>query len=290
MRREPALGVGDGRPQDVVVLPLVAVADPDRPLLLGQERDRRARARRGPSRPRVMTRSSSIAVTIPSPEVACSRTITWPLFSPPSPAPETSIAARMCLSPTGVRTSRPPAASTACLEPAVREHRDDEAAVVERPAREPLEREDPEHLVAVDEAARARPPRRTGPRRRRARSRRPRRARRPPPSATPGAVAPQSRLMLSPSGASWITVTRAPVARRISGADAVRGAVRACRARRGGPAASTAAREARPVGDVAREQRRPRPRPARSPPAPRPAARRRAGPAPRARPRGRRRA
>ena len=33
-----------------------------------------------------------------------------------------------------------------------------------------------------------------------------------------GAVAPLARLMLSPSGASWITVTRAPVARRMSGA------------------------------------------------------------------------
>ena len=65
----------------------------------------------------VMTRSSSIAVTIPSPDVVCSRMITWPLFSPPSPAPETSIAARMCLSPTGVRTIRPPAASTAAWRP-----------------------------------------------------------------------------------------------------------------------------------------------------------------------------
>ena len=40
MRREACLGVGDGAAQDVVVLPLVAVADPDGALLLRQERDR----------------------------------------------------------------------------------------------------------------------------------------------------------------------------------------------------------------------------------------------------------
>ena len=40
VRREAALGVGDRAPEDVVGLPLVAVADADRALLLGQERHR----------------------------------------------------------------------------------------------------------------------------------------------------------------------------------------------------------------------------------------------------------
>src|SRR3989304_5838949 len=62
-------------------------------------------------------RSVSRAVTIPSPELVCSAMMTWPLFSPPRPAPDTSIASTMYLSPTGVRTMRPPAPSTAAARP-----------------------------------------------------------------------------------------------------------------------------------------------------------------------------
>ena len=42
-----------------------------------------------------------------------------------------------------------------------------------------------------------------------------------------GAVAPQSTLMLTPSGSTWIAVDRAPVAARISAADRAAGSVRA---------------------------------------------------------------
>ena len=136
--------------------------------------------------------------------------ITWPLFSPPRPAPETSIAARMCLSPTGRPddAARPPPRS----RPGARRSR----APTRRGCR---------GRARPAPGARARGCRGPGRRRRacpRASTATHRSA--SPSSANPtsaprlatasasdaGAVAPQARLMLSPSGASWITVTRAP--------------------------------------------------------------------------------
>ena len=123
----------------------------------------------------------------------------------------------MCLSPTGVRTRRPPGGLDRLLEPAVRQHRDHQAVAVERPAAPAAPAPGSRAPGRRRPAVRSRRPRCTGRRRRRARSPRPRRARRTAAISVSGWVAPQSRLMLSPSGASWITVTRAPVARRISG-------------------------------------------------------------------------
>ena len=100
-----------------------------------------------------MTRSTSSAVTIPSPDVVCSSTMTWPLFSPPRPAPDTCIPSRMYLSPTGVRTTLPAGRLDRLLEPAVREHRHHEPAAGERAAAEAVEGEDAEDLVAVDHPA-----------------------------------------------------------------------------------------------------------------------------------------
>src|SRR5437667_10490663 len=75
-------------------------------------------ARSARERPvRVMTRRTSSAVTTPSPVVVCSRMITWPLFSPPRPAPLTCMPSRMYLSPTGVRMTWPPADSTTAWRP-----------------------------------------------------------------------------------------------------------------------------------------------------------------------------
>ena len=59
---------------------------------------------------------------------------------------------RMYLSPTGVRTTSPPAASTALLQAAVRQDGHDKAARQGAPI-EPLQREDAEDLVAVDDAS-----------------------------------------------------------------------------------------------------------------------------------------
>ncbi len=57
----------------------------------------------------------------------------------------------MYLSPTGVRTICPPAASTARLESAVRQHRHHESAARQGAAGEAVEGEDPEDLIAVDD-------------------------------------------------------------------------------------------------------------------------------------------
>ncbi len=100
---------------------------------------------------------------------------------------------------------------------------------------------------------RRRPPR-TGRHRRRGRTRRAAPAARTASAREAGAVAPQSRLMLSPSGASWITVTRAPVARRISGATS-NAAPFAVSSTTCSPAASTAPASPLAVGHVAGEQR-----------------------------------
>ena len=59
----------------------------------------------------------------------------------------------MYLSPTGVRTTWPPACLDDRLEAAIRQDRDDEAATRQRVARQPVESQDPEHLVAIDDLA-----------------------------------------------------------------------------------------------------------------------------------------
>ena len=84
--------------------------------------------------------------------MVCSRMITWPLFSPPTPAPETSIASRMYLSPTGVRTTAAGPLYGAA-EPAVGEHAHDQRVSLERAALQPIEGDDAEQLVAVDDLA-----------------------------------------------------------------------------------------------------------------------------------------
>ena len=83
----------------------------------------------------------------------------------------------MYLSPTGVRTTCPPAASTAAWSPPLRQDRHDERALGQDAAREPVEREDARGPGRRRRPRRSRRPRPAGRRRRRARTRRPRRAR-----------------------------------------------------------------------------------------------------------------
>ena len=98
------------------------------------------------------------------------------------------------------------------LQTAVRQDRHDEAAAGQLAALEPVEGEDPEDLVAVDDAARPRRPRSAGRRRRRGRTRRRRRPRRRL-GERPRARSPRSRtLMFMPSGSAWMTSSVAPVA------------------------------------------------------------------------------
>ena len=97
-----------------------------------------------------MTRRTSSAVTIPSPDVVCSRMMTWPLFSPPEdragdlhPLEDVLVADRRADDlPAGRLDDR--------LEPAVGQDRHDEAAARQRVAAQPVEGKDPEHLVAID--------------------------------------------------------------------------------------------------------------------------------------------
>ena len=215
--RGVALASRDRALEGAVALPLVPMTGGDGPLLLRQQRDLgRQVAQRGARRP-AMTRRTSRAVTTPSPEVVCSRTMTWPLFSPPSADPLTCIPSRMYLSPTGVRMTCPPAASTTVWRP-------------------PFERTDTTS-----------PPLGSTPRASRSRARMPRTwspsttvagridgdepvgvavegeadvgAARATTSAASeaGAVAPARTLMFTPSGSLWMTSTWAPVAARISG-------------------------------------------------------------------------
>ena len=136
--------------------------------------------------------------------------MTWPLFSPPTPAPETSIASRMYLSPTGVRTTRPPARSTTAARPPLDSTLTTSVDSASAAAGQPVERDDAQQLVAIHDLAplvdrhaavgvaiegeahvRALLRRRVA-------------------ASAAGAVAPQSRLMLLPSGASKWTLTSAP--------------------------------------------------------------------------------
>ena len=154
---------------------------------------------------------------MPSPDVVCSSRMTWPLFSPPRTGPGDLHPLEDVL----VADRRPDDLAAGRLddrlEPAVREDRHDEAAARQRVAGQPVEGEDAEDLVAVDDPAvgvdrdepvgvaiereadiRAGRDDRLGERRR-VRSRRSR------------------TLMLTPSGAALMTSSRAPVAARISG-------------------------------------------------------------------------
>ncbi len=156
-------------------------------------------------------------MTTPSPLLACSRMMTWPLFSPPSPAPLTSMPSKMYLSPTGVRMTWPPASSTVFWRPPFDRIETTRAPLGSR-------------LVA--RRSRARTPSTASPSTTQpAASTAIRRSASPSsanptsaPRATtsrwsaPGAVAPQPSLMLVPSGSLKSTCTSAPVASRIRAA------------------------------------------------------------------------
>ena len=103
---------------------------------------------------RTMTPSTSSAVTIPSPEVVCSRMMTWPLFSPAEdrardlhPLEDVLVADRR---PHDLAAGR----LDDRLEAAVREDRDDQPATRQRIAAQPVEGQDAEHLVAIDDVPR----------------------------------------------------------------------------------------------------------------------------------------
>ena len=76
----------------------------------------------------VTTRRTSSAVTSPSPEVVCSRTITWPLFSPPRPGAGDLHALEDVLVADRRPDDRAAGLLDRLLQPAVREHGDDERA------------------------------------------------------------------------------------------------------------------------------------------------------------------
>ena len=140
-------------------------------------RARRASVRRLRARPS----TSSMAVSIPSPVVARSRKMMWPDCSPPRLASARSIASNTWRSPTGVRSTRPPAASIAGLQAAVAHDGRHQRRVAQRAGRQHLQRADAHHPVAVDQLARPHRPRSADRRRRRRRS--PCRARSPTTSA-----------------------------------------------------------------------------------------------------------
>ena len=100
-----------------------------------------------------ITRRTSRAVTMPSPEVVCSRTMTCPLFSPPRVAPDTCIPSRMYLSPTGVRMTWPPAASTADWSPPFERTETTSPPPGNAPRASRSSARMPEDLVAVDDPA-----------------------------------------------------------------------------------------------------------------------------------------
>ena len=225
---------------------------------------------------------------MPSPLVVCSSTITWPLFSPPRPAPDTSMPSRMYLSPTGVRMTWPPARSTAAWSPPF-ESTDTTSPPFAEPAVAPAA---PARGCRGPgrrrRCGRRRRRRSAGRRRHRARTRRRRRAATTASASAAGAVAPQRTLMFTPSGSLLMTTTSAPVAARISGPTtppepfAQSSTIRSRRA--DGPC------EPQPVLAVAIQQRAAPRRPVRVARSGRPAAPRPARSAARARPRRRRRA
>ena len=156
---------------------------------------------------------------MPSPALVCSRMMTWPLFSPPRrgvhdehPVEDVLVADRRPReSPAGAldARSRPPLERTLTTTMPSRQ----------RAARQPIEGDDADQLIAVDHLAVLVDGHATvgvavereadvGAGRRHDRA------------ACSGAVAPQSRLMLMPSGSLKRASTSAPVAARICGATA----------------------------------------------------------------------
>ena len=119
---------------------------------VGREEFRRPARRRsdrpGRGRPGAPGRSPGRRPTVP-----WSRTITWPLFSPPTLASFTSIPSRMYLSPTGVRTTRPPAPPTAASRPPFERTVTTTTPFFRAPAADPVERDQADQLVAVDDPA-----------------------------------------------------------------------------------------------------------------------------------------
>ena len=154
-------------------------------------------------------------MTIPSPDVVCSSTMTWPDFSPPSIAPgdlhpleDVLVADRASgrprrrppRPPPGARRSRGP---TRRGRPAARRARAARGRGSRGPGRH--RRSAPSPSTAIRRSASpssAKPT--SAPRAATARA------------SDAGAVAPHSTLMLTPSGSTWIASTRAPVAARIS--------------------------------------------------------------------------
>ena len=110
-------GVSDRRLEHPIAFPLVLVTRLDRPLLLRQHRDPRGEVgqracRRGssPAGPRARSRCRR--------PTSCARARSRGRSSRRrGPLPDTCMPSRMYLSPTGVRTTWPPAASTAVCSP-----------------------------------------------------------------------------------------------------------------------------------------------------------------------------
>lgn len=93
---------------------------------------------------------------MPSPVGQCSRKITCPLFSPPRMAPDSAIPTQTDRSPTGVRTSEPPRPRSVGLdEAAVRQNRRDQGATIQRASGQAVEGQHPrETRIAVDDGTR----------------------------------------------------------------------------------------------------------------------------------------
>ena len=136
-------------------------------------------ARAAPAR--AMTRSTSSAVTMPSPDVVCSRIDDVAALLAAQAGARDLHPLEDVLVADGRPDTWPPAASTACCEPAVREHATTtSAAAAGRRGASRSSARMPEEPVAVDDLAALVDRHAAGRRRRRARSRRRRRARRRP--------------------------------------------------------------------------------------------------------------
>ena len=151
---EPPLGLADRPLERRIALPLVLVAGLHRPLLLGQQRDPRreiGERRAGPGHHPQHLEAGDDAVAgrrvLEDDDVAALL------------AAEAGPADLHPLEDVLVADGRPDHLAAGRLddrlEPAVREDRDDEGALGEHAALEPIEGEDPEHLVAVDDPTRA---------------------------------------------------------------------------------------------------------------------------------------
>ena len=166
-------------------------------------------------RPLRMTRRTSSAVTIPSPLVVCSRTMTWPLFSPPRPGARDEHPLEDVLVADGGADDVAAGRLDDRLQAAVREDRDDDrrSAGHREPSRSSA-RMPRTWSPSTTSAARVDRDQPVGVA-----------VEREPDVGAPGddrlgergrAVAPHRRLMFTPSGSAWMTSTAAPVAGRIS--------------------------------------------------------------------------